>query len=112
MSSTVIEVSNVMKQNEHYNLNSTPQLTAIQKSFSYIEKAVEEHNAAVCSTDTFLLLIMVVRMVQTLWLLFKLLSKLYERSMEQMYSIKSVLFSMICRPMIGQQYFKLFQHCL
>ncbi|CAF1137947.1 unnamed protein product [Adineta steineri] len=48
-----METSNVMKQNEHYNLNSTPQLTAIQKSFSYIQKAVEEHKAKFNSQDVF-----------------------------------------------------------
>ncbi|CAF2872675.1 unnamed protein product [Rotaria sp. Silwood2] len=42
-----------MKQDEHYNLHSTPQLTAIKKSFTYIQKAVEEHNASVSLTDIF-----------------------------------------------------------
>ena len=45
--------SNVMKQNEHYNLNSTPQLTAIQKSSTYIQKAIEEYKATFSPTDTF-----------------------------------------------------------
>lgn len=48
-----MENSNVMKKNEHYNLNSAPQLTTIQKSFSYIQKAVEEHKATFSPTDTF-----------------------------------------------------------
>ncbi|CAF4241222.1 unnamed protein product, partial [Adineta steineri] len=48
-----METSNVMKQNQHYNLNSTPQLTAIQKSFSYVQKAVEEHRTKFSSTDIF-----------------------------------------------------------
>jgi hypothetical protein len=48
-----METSNVMKQNEHYNLNSTPQLIAIQKSFIYIQKAVEEHKAKFNLTDAF-----------------------------------------------------------
>ncbi|CAF1087483.1 unnamed protein product [Adineta steineri] len=48
-----METSNVMKQNQHYNLNSTPQLTAIQKSFSYIQKAVEEHRTKFNSEDVF-----------------------------------------------------------
>jgi hypothetical protein len=42
-----------MKQHEHYNLNSTPQLSAIQKSFIYIQKAVAEHEGACSSTDIF-----------------------------------------------------------
>ncbi|CAF4129135.1 unnamed protein product [Adineta steineri] len=48
-----METSNVMKQNQHYNLNSAPQLATIQKSFSYIQKAVEEHKAQFNSTDIF-----------------------------------------------------------
>jgi hypothetical protein len=47
-----MENSNVMKQNEHYNLNSTPQLIAVQKSFIYIQKAVEEHKATFSPTET------------------------------------------------------------
>ncbi|CAF1137909.1 unnamed protein product [Adineta steineri] len=48
-----METSNVMKQNQHYNLNSAPQLAIIHKSFSYIQKAVEEHKAKFSSTDIF-----------------------------------------------------------
>jgi len=48
-----MQKSNVMKQNEHYNHNSKPQLTAIQKSFSYIAQAIEEHKSTVIPTDTF-----------------------------------------------------------
>ncbi|CAF1140044.1 unnamed protein product [Adineta ricciae] len=46
-----METPNVMKKNEHYNMNSTPQLTAIQKSFAYIERAVQEHTADTSSTS-------------------------------------------------------------
>ncbi|CAF0736545.1 unnamed protein product [Rotaria sordida] len=53
MSLRTIESSNTMKQNEHYNLHSTPQLTAIEKSFTYIQKAIEEHKASFSLTDIF-----------------------------------------------------------
>lgn len=53
MSSTSADHSNVMKENEHYNLNSTPQLVAIQKSLIYIERAVKEHKASFSLTDIF-----------------------------------------------------------
>ncbi|CAF0784049.1 unnamed protein product [Didymodactylos carnosus] len=44
------ENTNVMKQNEHYNLNSTPQLTAVQKSLPFIQKAVKEYQTTSSST--------------------------------------------------------------
>ncbi|CAF4519021.1 unnamed protein product [Rotaria sp. Silwood2] len=53
MSSTTVENSSVMKDNKHYNLNSKSQLAAIQQSFVYIEKAVEQHNVSLNPIDIF-----------------------------------------------------------
>lgn len=50
--SAAVEHVTVMKQNEHYNQNSIPQLNSILKSFPYIQRAVLECQTATAADPT------------------------------------------------------------